>query len=307
MIENNRYYFNDEIYDWESWSKVFHSKEAFEPLIQYILEKEHLPIGKLEDCKPGTNAVFKVGNFIVKVFTPTESGMNMDYDYYTELFSMERSAKLNISVPVLIAKGEIRDKYVFRYLIMEYTDGIEICDIRNRLTDDDKRNIGSQLREITDRMNTPSISFNDIKLRERELNNAKWDVFPESFVAERKQYIHSLDLDDLVYVHGDLNQDNILVDSNNHVVIIDFADALLAPREYELPTLICEVFEYSRPYLEGFFTEYNIHKITELCLKGILMHHYGPYIIKQNIGPIDEITSISVLEEKIYQALEKNK
>jgi serine/threonine protein kinase len=140
-----------------------------------------------------------------------------------------------------------------------------------------------------------------------ELKSSRWDMFPESFIIERKEYIKSLVLDDMVYVHGDLNQDNILVDSNNKVVIIDFADALLAPREYELPVIICEVFGFSRPYLEGFFTEVNIQNITDMCLKGILIHHFGGTVIRENLGPIDEITSISKLKEKIYNALERNK
>lgn len=304
MKMNNK--FRHEISNQETWSKVFHSKEAFEPLILYILETEHLPVVKLEECKPGTNAVFKAGNYIVKVFAPVESGMNTGSDYSTEIFSMERAGSLNISVPGLIAKGEIKDKYLFKYLIMEYSEGIELGDVRERFTAEDKRYIGKQLRDITERMNTPCILFNDVNIKERELNNTRWNLFPDSFVRERREYLNTLVINDLVYVHGDLNQDNILVDDNNNVTIIDFADALLAPKEYELPALICEVFGFSRPYLEGFFGEVNIHNITDLCLKGLLIHGFGLNIIRDNIGHIDEITSISNLREKIYDALVRN-
>ncbi len=133
--------------------------------------------------------------------------------------------------------------------------------------------------------------------------NKKWNALPDSFVNERLGYVKGLAMNDLVYVHGDLNKDNILVDDNNTLTIIDFADALLAPREYELAVLICEVFDFSQPYLEGFFGIVDLEDLTDKCLKGILIHEFGPTIIKDNIGHIDEINNIAVLKSKIYNAL----
>lgn len=297
------YLFKNEISNWETWSVVFHSIKAFEPLVHLILKKENLPVVKLEECKPGTNAVFKAGSYVVKVFAPIESGMNTDNNYFTELFSMERANKLGINVPALIAKGEIKDKYLFKYLIMEYAHGIELGDIRKRLTNDDKRNIGKQLRDITDRLNTYCTSFNNVNIKERVLVNKRWNALPDSFVNERLGYVQGLAMNDLVYVHGDLNKDNILVDDKNTLTIIDFADALLAPKEYELAVLICEVFDFSQPYLEGFFGIVDLEDITDKCLKGLLIHDFGLNIIKDNIGHTDEINNIAILKSKIYNAL----
>jgi RIO-like serine/threonine protein kinase len=56
-----------------------------------------------------------------------------------------------------------------------------------------------------------------------------------------------------VYVHGDLNPDNILVGKHGEIYIIDYADALTAPVEYELPSLICESFGFEFPFMGGYF------------------------------------------------------
>lgn len=189
---------------------------------------------------------------------------------------------------------------------MEHVEGIEVSDIRKRLSIDDKKFIGKQLREITDRLNSSCEDFNGIHIKERALNNKRWDVFPDSFKKERLEYIKSLTLNDLIYVHGDLNADNILVDNENNVTLIDFADSVLAPKEYELPPLICEVFSFSRPYLEGFFENIDFEDISDKCLSGLLIHDFGANIIKDSIGRIEEIISFSKLKKMIIYLLKRN-
>jgi len=58
--------FTAHIDGWASWSQAFQSINAFEPLVKFILQRHGLPISAVEHCKPGTNAVFKVGGFVVK-------------------------------------------------------------------------------------------------------------------------------------------------------------------------------------------------------------------------------------------------
>ena len=51
----------EQINNWDDWGKVFQSIPAFKPLVECIFNKENLPIVEIENLKPGTNAVFKVG------------------------------------------------------------------------------------------------------------------------------------------------------------------------------------------------------------------------------------------------------
>ncbi len=297
------YLFNNDICDWTSWGQVFHKVEAFELLIQHIFTQEKICFLKIEQCNPGTNAVFKIGNYVIKIYAPKESGMNTESDYYTEIFGMERASALGIAVPKLVAKGTVEDKYNFRYLIMDYIDGQALGDIRDTLSNEHKMMIGRKLRSITDKINTQCQTFNNIDIIDRELSNDRWNIFKDSFNNERIKYLKELVLENEVYVHGDLNPDNVLISENGSVYIIDFADALLAPSEYELAAIICDLFNFDSAYMKGYFVEQNIEDITDLCLKGLLIHDFGSNIIRCNLGNIDEITTIKALKYKLYQAI----
>jgi len=299
--------FTANINGWSSWGKIFQSVKDFEPLIKYIFNRHNLPFTGLEHCTPGTNAVFKVGDFVVKIFAPKESGMDSDLDYRTELFGMERANRLGIPAPQLVARGTIEDKYMFHYLIMEYISGGSLGQLEVRMTDDEKRQHARRLREITDKMNSPCERFNDLDIINRALNCGRWNIFPQSFQYERKEYLKNYKITSPVYVHGDLNPDNVLIDAEGKLYIIDFADAVLAPYEYELAAIVCELFCFEKPYMEGYFGEYDVLELTEKCFDGLLMHDFGYNIIRGNLGRIDEITSLSMLKERLYTAIRNNK
>ena len=69
--------FLEEINDWNSWGKVFQSIAAFENLIKKIFKKENLSCKEISRLTAGSNAVFKVGNFVIKIFAPIEAGMKL--------------------------------------------------------------------------------------------------------------------------------------------------------------------------------------------------------------------------------------
>ncbi len=298
--------FNKDIHYWPSWGKVFQSIEAFQPIVKHIFAIHGLEFTDMENCNPGTNAVFKIGRFIVKVFAPIESGMDTDSDFNTELFGIERAGKLGIPVPKLIASGTIKDKYEFRYLIMEHIYGITLGDIEGKVTDCEKKSYAKQLRDITDKMNTPSCRFNDVDVIERALHCKRWNSFPEGFQFERRNYLDQYRLKNIVYVHGDLNPGNVLVDEGKKLYIIDFADAILAPPEYEIAAVVCELFCFEKPYMDGYFGEYDAEELSEKCLRGLLMHDFGYNIIRDNLGCIDEIVSLETLKQRLYSEIKSN-
>ena len=299
--------FQHDIHDWASWGGVFQSIDAWQPLIRYIYKKERLEFSEIENLTPGTNAVFKVGKTVIKIFAPTESGFDCTEDIQTETFAIRHAKVLGVSVPECISLGCIEDKYTFSYMIMEWIDGREFTEIAALMPRDDKIHFGRKLRDITDRMNTPCSSFNGIDVIHDRGRYRRWDSYPEAFRSERIPYIKSYDYGEKIFVHGDLCSDNILVAGDGTLYIIDFADAVTAPVQYEQALVASELFRFDPAFLKGYFGRYDVDWLTDLCFHGLLIHDYGGDILKQYAAKPEEITSLEKMRERLYLRIKEEK
>jgi serine/threonine protein kinase len=301
-------FFSAGIHDWTSWGQVYQSIDDFEPLAEQIFTREDIPFQALGHLKPGTNAVFSSGCYVVKIYAPEESGMDTLSDYQTELFGLSRAEKLLIPVPKLVASGCVQDKYLFRYLIMEKAEGIELGVVEKTLSAGEKREIGIKLRSMIDILSTPCLPFNKIDVLRRAYDNRRWQAYPGGFQAERDAYLNTLTIpeNEKVFVHGDLNPDNVMIKKDGAEIklcIIDFADALSAPLAYEYATVASVLFCFEEPYMSGFFGSYRAEDIADLCIKGLLLHEYGADSIGSLIGPAVEITSVDILRDRLLQRI----
>ena len=91
------------IQSWEDWADVYQSIPAFTPLIQEIFRREGLPFSPLSPLTPGTNAVFRSGELVVKVFFPRESGLDPEGDFQNEGAVCRLLTQRQVPVPQLLA------------------------------------------------------------------------------------------------------------------------------------------------------------------------------------------------------------
>jgi len=285
----------------KDWEKVFQSVSAFTPLVEHILNIENLPVSKIENLTPGTNAVFKAGGYVVKVYAPEESDFKQDNDIETELFAARKAYRAGVSTPKIIADGVIKDKYEFDYVVMEYVEGTEFTEAVSEMNDDEKFSVAQNLRRLTDLMNVPCEAFNDEDAIHNEENHWSWEPYPKSFRKERIKYIKSHDYKENVFVHGDLCGDNILITPDNKLCIIDFADALCAPVIYEHSLIAVELFDFDKALIDGYFS--NRESLIDTCFDGLLIHGYGGEIIKYHLGQPDEFRHIEKLRQRIMERL----
>jgi len=326
--------FNGKIENWKDWGEVYASISAFTPLVDHILQKEKLPRAAAENLTPGTNAVFRTGGYVVKIYAPDESGIDQTPTMNTELFAARRAARLGISAPKLVADGYVDDKYRFAYIVTEFIEGVEFAEAAASMGDSEKIAIGRRLRRITDRMNTPCEPFNDIDALAGGGRFRRWDKYPDSFKAERLSYIRTRAFEPPVFVHGDLCGDNILVARGGELCILDFGDALLAPVVYEHAHVALELFRLDPALLYGFFGDFNDtndninainscysyndinaknfidfidfmkNNLVDICFDGMLIHDFGGDIVKAYVGEPSDIVSLDILRRKLQQRID---
>lgn len=284
----------------EDWGKLFQDRNIFEPLVEYIFRKHGFLYSGIDNCTPGSNAVFRVGKYVVKIFAPKEAGIGGESDFVTEKFGIMRANQLHIAAPKLFADGVINDKYIFRYLILEYIEGESLTELSGKLSGEERFRIGCDLRDIVDKMDIPGEKFNNHVLFGKSAED-RWKAFPLSFQRERKEYLKNHEKKTEVYVHGDLNPDNIIIRANKEICIIDFADAMLAPIELEIAGIICDGFKFDSDYLNGFIGKQNKSILTEQLLYGLLIHDFGVNIIRDNIGVPGEMHSLEELRNRIIK------
>jgi len=298
--------FNSEISNWGDWGEIFQSVPSFLPIIEKIFKNEKLPFSNPENLNPGTNAVFKVGRYVVKIFAPAESGIDQSLDLKTELFAVKRMKKSGIPAPALIAKGIIKDKYNFTYMITKYIKGMIFTEAVKNMTEKKKKSFGRKLRALTDKINTDCRPFNNIDVINDKDSCGRWNKYCEEFKSQRAAYIKSHDFGRKVFVHGDLCSDNILVTPAGKIYLVDFADAVLAPKIYEHSLVAVELFELDKTLLSGYFGNYTHEELTEICFNGLLIHDYGGDIINCHIDKAENIHSLDVLRTKLAQAVESS-
>ena len=300
--------FNETIDAWQDWERVFQNIEAWRPLIAHIYARERLPLAEIEHLTPGSNAVFRTGQYVVKIFAPEEAFPHSPMDFASECFGQAHANRLGVSVPRLVTHGAVEDKYLFRYTVSEFIEGRPLKDVP--LTDAEKVSAGSQLRGICDRWNTPCAPWGGLRLPEcllaaRYVDGMREDGgFTERFIAERARYLRQLPLDpaEFVYCHADLCMDNYLLREDGDIAILDFADSQYAPVCVE-HAVAAAGFEFEKPYLQGFFGNISAEELTELCLRGLLLSINGRYIFDY-FCPAAKIESLDFLKELLHRLIE---
>jgi hypothetical protein len=176
------------------------------------------------------------------------------------------------------------------------------------MSDTDKRRLGKSMRDVTANLNTPcekGVLPNALDCAE-ELSG--FDVMPDTFRRERSEFLQSFENGPFVYVHGDLTGENVLADGAGGYYVIDFADACIAPPEYELAPLMCELFRFDRACLEGYFgVGFDPDTVAPLLTHGILMHRFWYGLIRARICDPRGLDGIGALLRAVRIKLNEGK
>ncbi|MCL2298795.1 MAG: aminoglycoside phosphotransferase family protein [Firmicutes bacterium] len=240
---------------------------------------------------------------MLKIYAPPESGFTDELQ--TEIFALRRAERLGVHAPRLIAEGRVHDKYDFDYMVMEFIEGIEFCEAVKTMTEEERFGFGRTLRAVTGKMNTPCEAFNGIDVIHDKNRQWRWGKFPEQFKKERLAYKNAHEFGEKVFVHADIGSDNMILSTDGELYIIDFADAVMAPIEYEHALVAIDVFEFDPALLHGFFGNYTASGLAELCFNGLLIHDFGGDTIEEHIGKPSEFQCLDDLRTRLKQKIDE--
>ncbi len=293
------YLFEKDITTWEKWGKAFQDTDAFSHLLKHIFKAEGLPLLQIKSSTPGTNAVFDCGNFFTKIYAPKQTGI-WGNEADSEFLALKRAAAQKVPCPKIVGHGQVHDKYIFRYIILEKISGTPAADYLPGCSADKKSDFVQSLNDILCKINTIAPNTSN-KLKERVYSNTRWDIFPEHVKKQVHSFVAGIHIFDFVYVHGDLTDDNVIINEKG-LNIIDFGDAQSAPIYYEYPPIIFELFGHDKE-LTRLFAESRKDFQSDL-FRAILLHDFGGHFVrdicisKLGIKP-EELSDINVLRDYI--------
>lgn len=274
--------FSREIDGWASWAQVFQDLPAFRPLMDRILNREGMsPPGAYDLLTPGTNAVFRAGDRVLKIFAPPESGLDTQRDEETERRLLQTWQGI-LPVPKLLGWGNIMDRYDFCYLILEYVRGEEAGQEILSWERSRKQAFVKELKDVLRRIHHPDPSLWETDYIQRALESPRIRRLPsplrEDFVNRQKAAAERGGGASRVLVHGDLTGENVMVREDGSLCILDWADALPAAETYEWPPLVFELFRCD-PELVGFFCEEDPQRFIVKLVDALTLHDFGADIL----------------------------
>lgn len=291
----------------ENWGEMFQSIDAFTPLVREIFTRHGLEAAEIGNLTPGSNAVFQVGDKVVKIFAPEESGY-CNNDYEIELESLRHANRCGVSAPKLLFQGVVADKYRFPYLIMEHIGGREAEDAIPAMTEAEKKSYALQLKGIAGTLNIPLTGTCIPRVTvERCLANTRWNRFPRKLREEREARVKALSLDEALYVHGDLTAENMIIHGDGTVYAIDFADSRIGPSWYEWPPIVFAQFGCDNAMMEAYFGDYRNDAFYDRLLDATLIHEFGATLAEQLCElwdrPLDGVDGLGALRALLVEAL----
>jgi len=264
-----------ENHEQEEWEKISTDSEFRNSVIREIALREHL---SFEDIRTEfvTNIVFFLDDrYVIKLYS-TQHIKEFEVE---KVILGKQSKRLGIPIPELVTAGIFETKVKWFYLVMEYIPGKPLPSVRKSIKKENLRDIISHLGHILQQFHHSDVSL----IRDIERVGEDWEELCQSRIAEFlekvqrvenlsqhaieevQDFIHS-DADEYlkgpgVLVHADLTGDHVLLSERNGrweiSGLIDVADAMIAPCQYDWTDLWFWTLERDVEGMQSFLATYD--------------------------------------------------
>ncbi|MBN1875557.1 MAG: aminoglycoside phosphotransferase family protein [Anaerolineae bacterium] len=315
------------IHTWEEWGRVFTNVSQWEAAVREICRREAIPVNDIEAGFPGTNAVFVVDQaYVVKIYAPF---CREDFELERELYSLLASIG-NFPVPHLMAQGILEDHIDWPYIVMNFIPGQPIAEVRAQIPKQNLNKIAGTLGravrqlhkiplDVITSLDTSLEGWQKFLQQQRDkvvVANQQQHVLPPELIVEIPAFLDAclpeLSTSPLVLLNGDLTQDHVLLVQNTNQWrisgLIDFADSLIGPREYEWIALWFGALDRNFDELQCFMHQYDPalsldEAFFQRAMAFTFLHEFGAEIIAWVLGRIGnpEITSLAELGAVLWE------
>lgn len=283
------------------------------PYIINLLERHNLAgANKRSAAKCGFNStypVFIIDNIVVKFFGSRPYWLNA---FNTECAAHEYLIKDDtILVPNILAKGQLFASW--SYIISSKIPGQSWLDAN--LSDEEKNNIaaeiGQQLYKLhklpTDNQLKHDHSWSRLNFR----SAAERSVLPKHLVAQVDKFLAKLDDFDRCFVNGDIVDTHVFIENGRLSGIIDWGDATVTDRHYELGKLL-DTFDWDKRLLKMVletsnwpvkknFTKQSLGLALYRQAVGLTQHSSFDVFYKlPNLLPLNNIATLDELADILF-------
>ena len=320
-----------EVKTWDDWGEIFLDVPTWRPLVEEICRRAGLPCHGIAAGYPGSNAVFIVNRkrplqrAAVKIYAPF---CHEDYAFEREIHVLlERTPELG--APRLMAHGVLESSSVWPYVVLSFVPGEPIRDVRDDINDRSLLGIAEELGRRLRHLHAIPLST----LSALDVTRAGWrrytqqqiarttaalsreTALPDRVINRVPEFVNTVLVEqgtpELVLVSGDVTEDHVMLQRHGEAWaisgLLDFADARVAPREYEWVALWFSALDRDLSSLESFMRGYDPTQTLDQAFlrQGMaytFLHEFGALIIAEVVPPrmARKIESIRDLQAELW-------
>lgn len=275
------------------------------PYVLAVLRRHHLPITSVEAPFPGSFPTFLVGDLVVKLFGDTFDG---PASHAAELAMHELLAgHPAIAAPALVAAGHLfQDAPAWPYLVTERLAGVAVRDAE--LTGRVAGRVADELGHLAQRLHAleppPAVRRRNLvpRLRATAAERLRRFDLPEHLLTQVPTYLRDAPAPDTL-VHADITADHVFVDGGALAGVIDWGDAIVADRCYELVALYLDAFAGRRELLERFLYAYGWSRPEDFprrALQAVLEFQFDAIATVRDLVDLDAIEDLDELAVALF-------
>lgn len=276
------------------------------PYVREVLDRHALTIAVLEPPFVGTFPTFIVGDLVVKLFGP---GFDGERSSQVEA-AVHALLNLQADIPsaALIATGQLYDSHpTWPYLVTQRVRGRAIREVS--LSDALAERVADALGRIVGQLHTltppAAVAARDVLdgMRDEAPGRLRRFGLPEHLVEQVPDYLANAE-PALILVHGDITADHVFVDDDGLTAVIDWGDALVADRSYELPAVYLDAFGGDQRLLATFRVAANWPhaEFARRGLQGILEFQFDAIAAIANRVDLLGTRTLDELAERLFSA-----